>query len=152
MRLGIFLPDGVRVVAQRFEVDLRAARRRARQRGREVSRTHDRRRAVDAPLVSSPPTSGRRETLAQDKKVVFEDGATFEVRDGETILAAATRSGVELDYSCTLGGCGACMLQVIDGLVVYDDPGAICLSETEIVQGWCLACVGRPKTNLALRR
>ena len=82
----------------------------------------------------------------------FEDGEAFLVREDETILSAGLAAGVALGFSCTLGGCGACMLEVVSGEVWYDDPLAICLSESEIADGWCLACVGRPRTPLVLRR
>ena len=84
--------------------------------------------------------------------VRFEDGEAFLVREDETILSAGLAGGVALEFSCTLGGCGACMLEVVSGEVAYDDPLAICLSESEIADGWCLACVGRPRTPLVLRR
>lgn len=83
--------------------------------------------------------------------VVFaESGVTLELSPNETILEAGLRNGVDLLFSCTLGGCGACMLQVREGEVGYDDPAAICLTEEEIQDGNCLACVGRPQGRVVL--
>ena len=69
---------------------------------------------------------------------------------GQSILDVGLRHGVDLLFSCTLGGCGACMLQIAEGEVEYDDPDAICLTEDEIADGCCLACVGRPRGRLVL--
>ena len=99
------------------------------------------------PRVASPadvdePRSGR---------VSFaEFGIEVEVEPGQTILQAGLQAGVDLTYSCTLGGCGACMLRVRDGQVFYDDPDAICLTEDEVAEGMCLACVGRPDGRVVL--
>ncbi len=85
-------------------------------------------------------------------RVSFEDGAHFVVGVDETILQAGLRAGLDLEFSCTLGGCGACMLEVVQGEVTYEDREAVCLSDEEIEDGWCLACVGRPSSPLHLRR
>ena len=77
-------------------------------------------------------------------------GVTVVLGPDETILEAGLRNGVDLLFSCTLGGCGACMLQVREGEVVYDDPDVICLTDEEIQDGNCLACVGRPRGHVVL--
>lgn len=79
-----------------------------------------------------------------------QSGVTVELKPDETILEAGLRHGVDLLFSCTLGGCGACMLTVRAGEVVYDDREAICLSDDEIQDGNCLACVGRPRGHVVL--
>jgi len=85
-------------------------------------------------------------------EVSFEDGAEIVVGMDETILQAGLRAGLDLEFSCTLGGCGACMLEVIEGEVTYEDRESVCLTDEEIEDGWCLACVGRPMGPLKLRR
>lgn len=83
--------------------------------------------------------------------VVFaETGTTLELGPDETILEAGLRNGVDLLFSCTLGGCGACMLQIREGEVDYDDRDAICLTDEEIEDGCCLACVGKPRGRVVL--
>jgi ferredoxin len=83
--------------------------------------------------------------------IVFaESGVTLELEEGQTILEAGLANGVDLLFSCTLGGCGACMLQVVEGEVEYDDPEAICLTEEETEDGCCLACVGRPRGRVVV--
>jgi ferredoxin len=79
------------------------------------------------------------------REVVFADsGVTVTLDEGETILEAGLAAGLELDFSCSLGGCASCMLVVEEGEVFYEDRGAICLDDDEIEAGLCLPCVGRP--------
>ncbi|MFW6058085.1 MAG: 2Fe-2S iron-sulfur cluster-binding protein [Persicimonas sp.] len=94
---------------------------------------------------SSPPrpTSFQPRQSSGEATVYFADhDAQIVVRAGQTILQAGLEAGLDLDFSCTVGGCAACALQLIDGEVVYDGP--TCLSEAERDSGMCLACVGRP--------
>lgn len=90
-------------------------------------------------------------TADSERTVVFsESGITLDLEEGQTILEAGLQNGVDLIFSCTLGGCGACMLDVVEGEVEYDDPDAICLTEEEVEDGCCLACVGRPRGRLVV--
>ena len=90
-----------------------------------------------------PPQSATESTvtfLDRDAQVI--------VHEGQTILEAALEAGLDLDFSCTVGGCAACALQVVAGDVVYDGPN--CLSDAERASGMCLACVGRPRGHLVV--
>jgi ring-1,2-phenylacetyl-CoA epoxidase subunit PaaE len=64
------------------------------------------------------------------------------VQAGETILDAAMREGIDMPYSCAMGGCGACRCQRVAGEVVMETPN--CLTEAERAEGAVLTCVGRP--------
>ncbi len=156
MRLRVFLPESLRVVAERLEADLTAVRRSFTEPRNTctIPRASVRRQArpvhvLDEPLKSTAHLAQRRIGAFE---VRFEDGAGFVVGVDETILQAGLRAGLDLEFSCTLGGCGACMLEVIDGQVSYEDRDAVCLSDEEIEDGWCLACIGRPASPLKLRR
>jgi ferredoxin-NADP reductase len=61
---------------------------------------------------------------------------------GRTILEAAIANGVELPFSCAIGGCAACKCRVVDGTVALEEPS--CLTPEERAAGWTLTCVGRP--------
>ena len=98
----------------------------------------------------SEATSPSR-TTPGDRIVEFAaSGVTLALGPDETILEAGLRNGIDLLFSCTLGGCGACMLQIREGEVDYDDPDAICLTDEELNDGYCLACVGRPRGRVVL--
>ena len=81
---------------------------------------------------------------------VMRDGVAsrFVVMRGKTLLEAATESGVALPFSCQLGGCGACKVQLSEGDVVMEEPN--CLSARERAEGLVLTCVGRPKGPVKL--
>ena len=44
-----------------------------------------------------------------------------EVSEGETLLEALLRAGVQAPYSCKVGGCGSCEVQVVKGEVDHRD-------------------------------
>ncbi|MGM0556354.1 MAG: 2Fe-2S iron-sulfur cluster-binding protein [Myxococcota bacterium] len=82
-------------------------------------------------------------------RVVFEHlGEEVIVGPDESILDAGRAAGLDLAFSCTVGGCAACALQIVEGEVVYDIP--TCLTDEERESGMCLACVGRPDGELIL--
>ena len=109
-----------------------------------------RRSAPDSQAAEStpPPTaneaaptneaSHRVEVLLDDERIEFE------VEGDETLLEAGLRQGVDLPFSCTEGGCGACMVRMFDGEVELETPN--CLSDDERADGYVLACVSRPRT------
>ncbi len=65
-------------------------------------------------------------------------GRTVSQRPGETILDAGLGGGLKLDFSCTVGGCGACKLRVLKGAVTVDEPN--CLTDQERSDGYILGC------------
>jgi len=75
------------------------------------------------------------------------DGAkqVIDVRDGETVLHAAKRCGLEPPSSCESGFCGCCMAKVGRGrvrMLVNDF-----LSASEVEEGWTLTCQAVPETD-----
>lgn len=78
---------------------------------------------------------------------VFEAEAfetTVNVERGQTLLDAGVLAGLPLASSCTMGGCGACRIRLVDGGVTMEEPN--CLTDEERREGYILACVSRPKT------
>ena len=75
---------------------------------------------------------------------LFHKDVQFPVEVNETILEAALKAGVDIDYSCMQGTCGTCKSQVITGDVALneDDYSDTALSPTEYAQGLRLLCVG----------
>lgn len=65
-----------------------------------------------------------------------------QVEPGQTILEAGLAAGIDMPFSCAMGGCGACRVRLIDGNVQMEEPN--CLSRAEREQGYVLTCVGRP--------
>ncbi len=75
------------------------------------------------------------------------DGATqvIEVREGETVLHAAKRAGLEPPSSCESGFCGCCMAKLLRGKahMLHND----FLSASELEEGWVLTCQAVPETD-----
>ena len=83
--------------------------------------------------------------------VSFEpSGHQVEVADGERVLTAALRHGLQLPYSCRGGACGACKAQIIEGAVSYPDGEPSGLNATEQAVGMALLCSAVPETNLRI--
>lgn len=72
--------------------------------------------------------------------VTTSSGRRFEARTDESLLDAALRQGVVLDYSCRTGRCSTCKGRVRSGLTQarHDELG---LSAEERAQGFILTCV-----------
>ncbi len=64
--------------------------------------------------------------------------------NGETVLDAAARAGLDLPFSCRAGVCSTCRTKVVRGEVAMDQNYA--LEEWELEQGYVLACQSKVKT------
>lgn len=67
---------------------------------------------------------------------------------GQTLLEAGLSAGVDMPFSCAMGGCGACRVKLVSGQVVSEEPN--CLSAAEARQGFVLACVSRATCPVAV--
>ena len=74
---------------------------------------------------------------------------TFNVSEGETILEAAYRKGIELPYRCGTGSCGVCKLRLVSGDVKLEHSGGI--SASMIREGYILPCCTMPLTSIVIR-
>ena len=71
--------------------------------------------------------------------VLQRSGCEVQVQPGESLIQAASRAGVELEFSCGMGICGACVCRVIEGEPEHHDD---CLSEAQRHSGeWIAPCV-----------
>ena len=70
---------------------------------------------------------------------------SFEVKDGEHVLAAARKQGVNLSAGCEMGACGVCRVRLLEGQIQVPDDA--CLSDSEKADGYALVCVGQAKSN-----
>jgi CDP-4-dehydro-6-deoxyglucose reductase len=80
---------------------------------------------------------------------VLDTQEAFAVLPGETLLAAATRSGVKLPHACTLGGCGTSRVKLAEGRVSYDGL-PLALSREEAQQGYALACQAHAESDVLI--
>lgn len=106
-------------------------------------------RSPDRPAGKQPRDTEPSAPASEAASVYFSHlDARVAVDSGQTILEAGEAAGLSLDFSCRVGGCAACALRLVKGEVTYDQP--ICLSDAEIADGKCLACVGRPRGEIVV--
>lgn len=101
-------------------------------------------------LLQIPPERIKREVFlaaaretharpTEPQEIYFQkSGKRVEQRPGESILDAALRESVAINFSCTVGGCGSCKVRVTGGECALSEPN--CLTPEEKAQGFTLAC------------
>jgi ferredoxin-NADP reductase len=99
---------------------------------------------------SSPSQAASENTAAFSPQpvTVRKNGVekNFVVAGGQTILEAGLAAGVEMAFSCAMGGCGECEVKLVEGEVELAEPN--CLTKDERAKGAILACSSRPKTRV----
>ena len=71
---------------------------------------------------------------------VLPGNQDFLVEGQDTLLEAAMRAGIPLNYGCSGGNCGLCKAKVVSGRVKKTRHHDFALSETEKNQGYILMC------------
>ncbi len=106
--------------------------------GVDASRIHLERFAAAVPTVAP---GGRRSRLR-----VALDGRRHEldVPRGEVLLEATEHAGLQPPSACRSGVCAACKCRVVEGSVSMRSNQV--LSESEVRQGWTLACQAEPRS------
>jgi len=85
-----------------------------------------------------------RAALAVPQAVVVKrrgSARTITAAPGQTLLEAGLAAGLPMPYSCAMGGCGKCKVQLQDGTTFSEEAG--CLTRAERGQGYVLACISR---------
>lgn len=88
-------------------------------------------------FLAAPKAMQQRPTEPQEIRFQ-QSGRTVTQRPGESILEAGLREGLSLQFSCMVGGCAHCKIQVLEGEVALNEPN--CLSPEERAAGYTLAC------------
>lgn len=81
---------------------------------------------------------------------VRPSGREFFVEGGDSLLEAALRAGLSLDYGCSSGTCGKCKARVLSGQVERTGHSDYALSAAEKASGVMLMCCHTAVTDLAL--
>ncbi len=78
-------------------------------------------------------------------------GKVITVKEGQTILDAAIRNGVQVAYGCRHGSCSACKCQVLDGeYEIMDRVSEYSLMSFEREEGFTLMCSTVPETDMVI--
>lgn len=81
---------------------------------------------------------------------VLPDRTVFSVEGNESILDAALRAGMSLDYGCANGNCGQCRARKLKGQVRRIRPSDYVLSETEKAQDYLLLCAHTAEADVVI--
>jgi ring-1,2-phenylacetyl-CoA epoxidase subunit PaaE len=102
--------------------------------------------ALPRPLGAAPASSGAACTIAIVRDGLRRD-IVFEPTD-DSILAAATRAGLDMPFSCRSGVCATCRCRLLEGQV--DMARNFSLEPDELARGFVLSCQARPTTERVL--
>ncbi|MBW1722205.1 MAG: DUF4445 domain-containing protein [Deltaproteobacteria bacterium] len=83
-------------------------------------------------------------------RVTFQpDGKSIDIEEGTTIAEAAQRAGIYINNLCGGEGvCGECRVQILQGSAEADESSTAFFSESELEQGFVLACQTEIHDNL----
>ena len=111
-----------------------------------------------AALAESTVEAAQTQLLAKDSFLrimsasvkIIPSGHEFFVDGNESILEAAVRSGLRLNYGCASGNCGECKARLVTGEVYRLREHDYVLSEREKQMGYLLTCSHTAVTDLQL--
>ncbi len=86
----------------------------------------------------------------EHKVTLHNNKQTFIAQDNETILEAAIRAGVSLNYGCSSGTCGLCKVRIVHGNVEEVKAREFVIPESEKLQGIILSCVCAAREDVVI--
>ena len=72
---------------------------------------------------------------------ISSTGAVYTIEEGDSIIDVLLEEGIEVDYSCLEGVCGACITDVIEGTVEHRD--SILSDKEQVSNKMMCVCVSR---------
>ena len=111
-----------------------------------------------AEIAARPAEESRAKLFAKDTFLrimsasvkIIPSGHEFFVDGTQSILEAAMRSGLRIDYGCSSGNCGACKARVVSGEVWKLQEHDYVLSEREKQMGYVLTCCNTAVTDVVM--
>ena len=100
----------------------------------------------DAPLLAQESLLRIMSAHVQIKP----SGREFFVDGNDSLLEAALRSGLSLDYGCSIGSCGKCKARVVSGQAQRTRHSDYALTAAEKIAGVVLMCCNTALTDLVL--
>lgn len=81
---------------------------------------------------------------------ILPGGESFDARDGEPVLEAALRNGLNLPHSCRGGSCLSCQAQLVSGEIHYPKGRPPALSSEDEQANKVLLCQAHARTDLVV--
>lgn len=78
-------------------------------------------------------------------------GKPIVLDDKKFILQAALDEGIPIPYSCRVGGCGTCKVQLLEGKVKEFTDKTYLLTAEELQQNYILSCQSMPRSDVRIR-
>lgn len=105
-------------------------------------------RELDAALRENPEAARVQALLAQESVMrimsvqvtIQPSGHEFFIEGNDTILEAALRAGIPLNYGCSNGNCGDCKARLVSGQVKKVHPHDFVIKDPEKTNGAFLLC------------
>ncbi|OYY93870.1 MAG: flavodoxin oxidoreductase [Hydrogenophilales bacterium 28-61-23] len=115
-------------------------------------------RELKTALDENPDAARVEALLAQESVLrimsvqvtVQPSGHEFFVEGNDTVLEAALRAGIPLNYGCSNGNCGDCKVRLVSGQIKKVHPHDYTLKEAEKANGDFLMCSYTPVTDLVI--
>jgi CDP-4-dehydro-6-deoxyglucose reductase len=110
-------------------------------------------------MEAAPQEADRAEALLAQESVmrimsatvtVQPSGHEFFVEGNDTVLEAALRAGIPLNYGCSNGNCGDCKVRLLSGQVKKVHPHDFTLKEADKTNGDFLMCSYTPVTDIVI--
>jgi vanillate O-demethylase ferredoxin subunit len=77
---------------------------------------------------------------------LHRSGRTIAIPAGQTILKTLIEAGVDVDFSCAMGGCGTCETGIVEGIPDHRDN--YLTQEEKTANNVIMICCSRSKTPL----
>ncbi|MCQ4079118.1 2Fe-2S iron-sulfur cluster binding domain-containing protein [Streptomyces sp. RB6PN25] len=90
-------------------------------------------------------------TMRTYRVTLANTGETFEVGEGDRILAAARRAGVWLPFECGWGSCGTCKVTVVEGEADLLFAEAPAMDARDARRRRMVTCQSRPLSDLVIK-
>lgn len=91
-------------------------------------------------FINPPGIKDKLLHIASAQVTVLPSGHDFLVEGHDTLLEAAMRAGIPLNYGCSGGNCGLCKARLVSGEVKKTRSHDFVISEAERQQGYILLC------------
>ena len=96
-------------------------------------------------VVEHHETNKPDEQVDKVTVILYGEEHKIDIQDGDTILVAGIKAGIDPPFSCQIGACSTCRARLKSGRVEMEADDA--LTEDEMDEGFVLTCTSHPLTN-----
>lgn len=96
-------------------------------------------------VVKHHETHAPDEKVEKVKVILYGEEHEIDITNGDTILVAGIKAGIDPPFSCQIGACSTCRAKLKSGKVEMEADDA--LSEEEMEEGFVLTCTSHALTN-----